>query len=162
MAVLNNYVKGLYIRSSLFLFFLHHFAPSLAPHIIDLTKTAIHAQMQFSTGPQEKQAIMTHKPAKTDPKDRRNHARQACSLKVGYATMDLSFIDFITDINCWGVFIQSDKNVPVGESVSMTIPLHGDEQSIKIIGEVMWSGPQGLGVKFNMGVSTTVLNSLLK
>ena len=105
---------------------------------------------------------MTDNPGKTDLRNRRNHPRQACSLKVGYATMDLSFIDFITDINCWGVFIQSDKAVPVGESISMTIPLHGDEQSIKIIGEVMWSGPQGIGVKFNMGVSTTVLNSLLK
>jgi hypothetical protein len=43
----------------------------------------------------------------------------------------------------------------------MTIPLHGDEQSIKIIGEVMWSGPQGMGVKFNMGVNTSVLSTLL-
>jgi Tfp pilus assembly protein PilZ len=104
---------------------------------------------------------MTNKPVKTDSKERRKHVRQRCLLKVGYATMDLSFIDYISDINSWGVFIQSDKKVPVGESVSMTIPLHGDEQSIKIIGEVMWSGPQGMGVKFNMGVNTSVLSTLL-
>ena len=104
---------------------------------------------------------MANKPDITESKERRNHARQTCSLKVGYATMDLSFIDFITDINCWGVFIQSDKNVPIGESVSMTIPLHGDEQSIKIIGEVMWSSPEGMGVKFNMGINTSVLSTLL-
>jgi len=99
---------------------------------------------------------------KSDPKDRRTHTRHSCSLKVGYATMDLSFIDFITDINCWGVFIQSSKRVPVGESVSMTIPLHGDGESIQVIGEVMWSSPQGMGVKFNMGFNTSVLSSLLK
>lgn len=104
---------------------------------------------------------MVKKKPKTEFKDRRHHARKPCLLKVGYATMDLSFIDFITDINSWGAFIQSDKKVPVGESISMTIPLHGDEQSIKIIGEVMWSSPQGLGVKFNMGVSTSVLSTLL-
>ena len=104
---------------------------------------------------------MGKNPEKTESKDRRRHPRQPCSLKVGYATMDLSFIDFITDINCWGVFIQSDKKVPVGESVSMTIPLHGDEQSIKVIGEVMWSSPQGMGIKFNMGVNTSVLSTLL-
>ena len=104
---------------------------------------------------------MTKKSEKTEPKDRRCHARQACSLKVGYATMDLSFIDFITDINCWGVFIQSDKKVPVGESISMTIPLYGDEQSIKVIGEVMWSSSQGMGIKFNMGVNSAILNTLL-
>jgi len=104
---------------------------------------------------------MGKNPEKTESKDRRRHPRQPCSLKVGYATMDLSFIDFITDINCWGVFIQSDKKVPVGESVSMTIPLHGEEQSIKVIGEVMWSSPQGMGIKFNMGVNTSVLSTLL-
>ena len=104
---------------------------------------------------------MANKFEKTESKDRRSHARQRCSLTVGYATMDLTFIDFITDINCWGVFIQSDKKVPIGESVSMTIPLHGDEQSIKIIGEVMWSSPQGMGIKFNMGVNTSVLSTLL-
>lgn len=105
---------------------------------------------------------MVNKPGKKNPEDRRGQPRQPCSLKVGYATMDLSFIDFITDINCWGVFIQSDKKVPVGESVSMTIPLHGDEQSIKVIGEVMWTSPQGMGVKFNMGFNTSVLSTLLE
>ncbi|MBT8369520.1 MAG: PilZ domain-containing protein [Deltaproteobacteria bacterium] len=104
---------------------------------------------------------MIKKAEKTEPKDRRRHTRHACSLKVGYATMDLSFIDFITDINCWGVFIQSDKKVPVGESISMTIPLHGDEQSIKVIGEVMWSSSQGMGIKFNMGVNSSILSTLL-
>ncbi len=93
--------------------------------------------------------------------DRRQHPRHQCSLKVGYATMDLSYIDFITDINCWGVFVQSDKNVPVGESVLLTIPLHGDEQSIKVLGEVMWSSLQGMGIKFNMGINTAVLGTLL-
>ena len=104
---------------------------------------------------------MKNKPGKIESDDRRKHTRHKCSLSVGYATMDLSFIDFIKDINCWGVFIQSDRHVPVGESVIMTIPLHGDEQSIKIIGEVMWSNPKGMGVKFDMGISTSVLNTLL-
>ncbi len=104
---------------------------------------------------------MADRSEKAISKDRRKHARQTCLIKVGYATMDLSFIDFITDINAWGAFIQSDKKVPVGESISMTIPLHGDEQSIKIIGEVMWCSPQGMGVKFNMGVNASALNALL-
>lgn len=104
---------------------------------------------------------MDDKIGKNESTDRRKDIRHKVSLKVGYATMDLSFIDYISDINCWGVFIQSDKHVPIGESVLMTIPLHGDEQSIKIIGEVMWSSPKGIGVKFNMGINTTVLSKLL-
>ena len=76
--------------------------------------------------------------------------------------MDLSFIDFITDINSWGVFIQSSRNIPVGESVVMSIPLHGDKQSLKIIGEVVWSSPQGIGVKFNMGINTSMLGTIFE
>ena len=104
---------------------------------------------------------MANNSEKAMQKDRRQHTRHQCSLKVGYATMDLSYIDFITDINCWGVFIQSDKNVPLGETVLLTIPLHGDEQSIKVLGEVMLSSPQGMGIKFNMGINTAVMSTLL-
>jgi Tfp pilus assembly protein PilZ len=95
-------------------------------------------------------------------KERRKEERRKCSMKVGCATQDLSFIDFISDINCWGVFIQSEHRVPVGESVILNIPLMGDEQSIKVIGEVMWTSPQGMGVRFNMGIATTLLDGILK
>jgi Tfp pilus assembly protein PilZ len=95
-------------------------------------------------------------------KDRRKSARHSCSLQINYASQELNFIDFISDVNCWGVFIQSDQNIPVGESVLMNIPLHGDEQSIKVIGEVMWTSPKGMGVKFNMGINTTMLNAILQ
>jgi Tfp pilus assembly protein PilZ len=100
---------------------------------------------------------------KTDKpkKERRKEERQKCSMKVGCATQDLSFIDFISDINCWGVFIQSEHRVPVGESVILNIPLMGDEQSIKVIGEVMWTSPQGMGVRFNMGIAATLLDGIL-
>ena len=84
-------------------------------------------------------------------KERRKAARHGCSLQVGCATHDLSFIDFISDINCWGVFVQSNQLIPVGESIIMTIPVPGADQSIKVLGEVMWTSPQGMGVKFNMG-----------
>ena len=83
-------------------------------------------------------------------------------MRVGCATQDLSFIDYISDINCWGVFVQSEHPVPVGESIIMTIPMMGDGQSIKVIGEVMWSAPQGMGVRFNMGIDNSVLDGILK
>lgn len=94
-------------------------------------------------------------------KERRKSTRHSCSLQVGCATPDLSFIDYISDINCWGVFVQSDQLIPVGESIIMTIPLSGDDQSIKVIGEVMWTSPQGMGVKFNMGMDSTVLDTII-
>jgi Tfp pilus assembly protein PilZ len=104
---------------------------------------------------------MTLKTEKSE-KERRKEKRQKCSMKVGCATQDLSFIDFISDINCWGVFIQSEHQIPVGESVILNIPMMGEEQSIKVIGEVMWTSPQGMGVRFNMGLASDLLESILK
>ena len=93
--------------------------------------------------------------------DRRRAERYACETPVGYAIQDLSFIDYIHDINSWGVFIQSEHNVPVGESILMTIPLFGDETSIKVVGQVVWSGPEGMGVRFSMGIGQTTVNAIL-
>ena len=94
--------------------------------------------------------------------ERRKAARRKCSLKVGCATHDLSFIDYISDINAWGVFVQSKHQVPVGESIIMTLPLMGDGESIKVIGQVMWTSPQGMGVRFNMCMDNSVLDGILK
>ncbi len=94
-------------------------------------------------------------------KERRRTTRHACEASVGYATQDLSFIDYIHDINSWGVFIQSKQKVPVGESILMTIPLFGDETSIKVVGEVVWSSPEGMGVRFSMGIGDAAVDSIL-
>lgn len=94
-------------------------------------------------------------------KERRKSERHPCSIEVGCASTDFSFVDFISDINCWGVFLQSTQPVPVGDSVMMTIPLMGAETSIRVIGEVMWTSPRGMGVRFDMGIDASVLDNLL-
>lgn len=93
--------------------------------------------------------------------ERRRTARHACATQVECATQDLAFIDYIHDINAWGVFIQSKQNVPVGESVLMTIPLFGGETSIKVVGEVVWSSPDGMGICFSMGIGNASVASIL-
>jgi len=94
-------------------------------------------------------------------KERRRAERHVCKTPVGYAIQDLSFIDYIHDINAWGVFIQSDQNLPVGESILMSIPLFGNETAIKVVGEVVWTGPEGMGVRFDMGIGATTVQSIL-
>lgn len=94
-------------------------------------------------------------------KERRRATRHTCKQEVGYAIQDLSYIDYIHDINAWGVFIQSRQQVPVGESILMTIPLLCDETSIKVVGEVVWSGPEGMGVRFDMGIGTAAMQSII-
>ena len=94
-------------------------------------------------------------------KERRKAQRHPCSIEVGCATPDVSFVDYIADINCWGVFLQSTQQVPVGDSVIMTIPIMEGERSIRVVGEVMWNSPQGMGVQFNMGIDASVLDNIL-
>ena len=94
-------------------------------------------------------------------KERRRAVRHECVHEIGYAVQDASFIDYIQDINAWGVFIQSERKVPVGESILMTIPILCDETSIKVVGEVVWSGPEGMGVRFEMGIGATAMQSIL-
>ena len=94
-------------------------------------------------------------------KERRRADRHACTHEVGYAIHDVSYIDYIQDINAWGMFIQSDQLVPVGESILMTIPLLRNETSIKVVGKVVWSGPEGMGVRFEMGIGTTTVQRIL-
>ena len=94
-------------------------------------------------------------------KERRRAVRHECVHEVGYAIQDASYIDYIQDINAWGVFIQSQQKVPVGESILMTIPLLCNGTSIKVVGEVVWSGPQGMGVRFDMGIGVTAMQRIL-
>ena len=94
-------------------------------------------------------------------KERRRAVRHECVHKIGYAIQDVSYIDFIQDINAWGVYIQSEQKVPVGESILMTIPLLCNGTSIKVVGEVVWSGPEGMGVRFDMGIGITTMQSIL-
>jgi len=94
-------------------------------------------------------------------RERRRENRHACVKQVGYAIQGLNYIDYIQDINSWGVFIQSDRKVTVGESILVSIPLFGDETTIKIVGEVVWSGPEGMGIRFSMGIGESTLQSIL-
>lgn len=93
--------------------------------------------------------------------ERRQADRHVCRHEVGYAIQDASYIDYIEDINAWGVFIQSEQRIPVGESILMTIPLLSNETSIKVVGQVVWSGPEGMGVRFDMGIGVTAVQSIL-
>ena len=103
------------------------------------------------------------KQAKRQPvADRRKSPRKSCHTAVAYATRGFSSIEYIQDISAWGVFIRTPKVVPVGEDIAMTIPKPGSQASIKIIGEVVRNSPEGIGVKFKMGIDESVIKPILE
>jgi uncharacterized protein (TIGR02266 family) len=81
---------------------------------------------------------------------RRKHARKPFLMAVDYSTQDHVYKDFIQDISAGGVFIQTDMPFTVGQEVSLTFPLPNYQKHIKIVGEVVRSTSQGVGVKFKM------------
>jgi len=81
---------------------------------------------------------------------RRKHARKPFLMAVDYSTQDHVYKDFIQDISTGGVFIQTHMPFSVGQEVSLTFPLPNYQKHIKIVGEVVRSTSQGVGVKFKM------------
>ena len=95
---------------------------------------------------------MTTKPNK----ERRCSPRKKCFTAVAYATKTFSSVEYIQDISAWGVFIRTDKIVPVGEDITITIPQINGTNSMKIVGEFVRTTPEGVGVKFKMGIDDSV------
>lgn len=89
-------------------------------------------------------------------KERRSSPRKKCFTAVAYATKTFSSVEYIQDISAWGVFIRTDKIVPIGEDITITIPQINGTNSMKIVGEVVRTTPEGVGVKFKMGIDDSV------
>lgn len=85
-------------------------------------------------------------------------------MAVDYSTQDHIYKDFIQDISTGGVFIQTHMPFTVGQEVSLTFPLPNYQKHIKVIGEVVRSTTQGVGVKFKMADQdqTAMITSLLE
>ena len=81
---------------------------------------------------------------------RRKHVRKPFLMAVDYSTQDHVYKDFIQDISTGGVFIQTHMPFAVGQEVSLTFPLPDYKKHVKIVGEVVRSTMQGVGVKFKM------------
>ncbi len=83
----------------------------------------------------------------------RENPRKACLINADYRIQGSTFRSYILDISIGGVFIETDRKVPVGETVMLKFNLPTIPQPFTLPGKVAWSGPQGFGVKFDMVVA---------
>ena len=95
---------------------------------------------------------------------RRKYVRKPFLMAVDYSTKDHVYKDFIQDISTGGVFIETHMPFTVGQEVSLTFPLPNYQKHIKVVGEVVRSTTQGVGVKFKMADQdqTAMITSLLE
>ncbi len=78
----------------------------------------------------------------------RKHPRNPCFVAVESATWDSAFNRFIKNVGAGGVFFETPKAFAVGEKIILTFSHPGHENPVRIVGEIVWNVPQGLGVKF--------------
>jgi len=81
---------------------------------------------------------------------RRKHLRKSFLMAVDYSTQGHAYKDFIQDISTGGVFIETHMPFTAGQEVSLTFSLPNYQKHVKVLGEVVRTTPQGVGVKFKM------------
>jgi Tfp pilus assembly protein PilZ len=66
---------------------------------------------------------------------------------VQFAADDRIFNGLIKNISSAGGFIEVDAHISAGQSITFVLPLKKGQKAI-VRGEVVWSGPDGFGLKF--------------
>jgi Tfp pilus assembly protein PilZ len=79
--------------------------------------------------------------------DIRRHNRKSYSKSIRFAAKELIFEGFLKNISSSGVFIEADENFSAGQILKFEISLKKNQKA-KVKGEVVWSSPDGFGVKF--------------
>jgi len=92
--------------------------------------------------------------------ERRGFDRLSCHLLVDYTVADLSYRDFIRDIGCDGMFIQTRRKFGVGRRIHIVLSALG-LCSIKTRGRIVRMSREGIGVKFDTPLFEAQLESLL-
>ncbi len=81
------------------------------------------------------------------------HKRRTCPRKkvfsmVYYATSDKSFFGWVRNVSGSGVFIGTGEPLFPRTDVTLVFTMSGNGVPIKTNGKVMWTGKNGMGLKF--------------
>ena len=79
--------------------------------------------------------------------DQRKHQRKSYTKSIVYATQEHLRKATTKNISPAGVFIETDGSLRVGQMITLAIPLK-KARTARIKSKVIWSGPDGFGVKF--------------
>jgi hypothetical protein len=80
--------------------------------------------------------------------EKRGHPRKSCLISVTYTVKDRENRSFILDISAFGVFIETKEALATGQEIRMIFTIPGHRVPFQLTGEIVWSGSQGIGVKF--------------
>jgi len=78
--------------------------------------------------------------------EKRQFQRTDCLVPVSYEVKGHNFKDALRNISEGGGYLQTFRTFSVREEISLVLPpqYHGE----KVVGDIVWVGPEGIGVKF--------------
>jgi type IV pilus assembly protein PilZ len=91
-----------------------------------------------------------------DGRERRSYERVPVDWSVDYQSGDTFLFSYITNISAMGIFVYSEKPLPVGSEITLKFAPPG-ETPLELRGEVTWVNPfreggenlnPGMGVRF--------------
>ncbi|MGD8520518.1 MAG: PilZ domain-containing protein [Desulfobacterales bacterium] len=85
-----------------------------------------------------------------EKKDQRKHPRTPCSIITEYMIEDRVYKDKIKNIGLGGAFIQSQNAIAVDLEIFQSFFFPNFEIPIQSKSKIVWTGPNGFGVKFNI------------
>ena len=81
--------------------------------------------------------------------EKREDNRRTCLILADYIIGKNSFNGYILDISAFGVFIETSEPFPTGRKLSISFSLPNHQKPFNLKGQIVWSGSQGIGVKFD-------------
>jgi Tfp pilus assembly protein PilZ len=80
--------------------------------------------------------------------NQRGYARKPYFKDVDFSTEEKAYQEFIRDISPSGLFIETQAGLEVGQEIKILLSFPSQERPVKIIGEIVRTTDQGIGVKF--------------
>ena len=81
-------------------------------------------------------------------KNLRKNARKSCSLPIKYVTKNQILQGEIKNISLGGIFLKTPQDIPLGQRLSLAIPVRKKGKIIKRTGKIVWKSDGGLGIEF--------------
>ena len=81
--------------------------------------------------------------------EKREDSRRTCLISADYILGKKTFNGYILDISAFGVFIETSEPFPTGRKLSISFSLPNHQKPFNLKGQIVWSGSQGIGVKFD-------------
>jgi Tfp pilus assembly protein PilZ len=119
--------------------------------VIEPDETCVTSLLKDLAMEMEREGLSPPEPRLEGPlrEEKRLYPRVPCFLLVDCATEGSAYRAFVRNLSADGAFIQAHMPVPTGPDISLVISLHEDKNPVRITGQIVWSGEQGIGVRFD-------------